>query len=102
MPEPLQSGQVAISELFSAPEPWHFVHCSNLGTIICFVAPEAASSKVISRSYLKSLPLFGPLLLAERKLPPPKKLSKMSSKSKPAPEDIKSEKSKPSKPCPAW
>src|SRR3989338_3836315 len=92
-PEPLQSGQFTMSDSDSAPEPWHFEQDSSLGTMICLVAPAAASSKVISISYLKSAPLLGPLLLLPPNgFPPPKKLSNMLAKSKLEP-DIKSEKS---------
>src|SRR3989338_2874867 len=53
-PAPLQSGQFTMSESDSAPEPWHFEHCSSLGITICLAAPLAASSRAISISYLKS------------------------------------------------
>ena len=40
----MHSGQETISDSDSAPEPLHLLHCSNLGTTICFVTPEAAES----------------------------------------------------------
>src|SRR3989338_3344092 len=99
-PLPLQSGHADMSSGSSAPEPWHFSHSSSLGMPTVLVAPNAASSSSISKSYLKSEPLC---LLLALPPPPPKKFSNMLSKSKPMPpiSDIKSEKSNPPKP-PPW
>src|SRR3989338_597958 len=100
IPLPLQLGQFTMSDSDSAPEPWHFAHCSSLGTTTCFTVPVNASSKSISISYLKSAPLLRVLFLEPKGLPP-KKLSKMLSKSKLFPvSDIKSLKSNPSNPFP--
>src|SRR3989338_1844598 len=96
-PLPLHSSQVTMSFALSAPVPSHLSHSSSLGTFTALVAPKAAFSNSISMSYLKSEPLC--LLLVFP--PPPKKFSKILSKSIPKPpiSDMKSEKSNTENPC---
>ena len=71
-PAPLHVLHVS-SSLSFAPVPSHASHCSSFSKRISFSVPNAASWKVISKSYLKSCPRRS--LLREF---PPKNISKMS------------------------
>src|SRR3989338_3987705 len=83
VPVPEQFWQITTSSGLFAPIPLQSSQVSSLGILISFFTPLAASSKVMSSSYLKSCPLVGLCLL----LPvlPPKNVLNKSSKSNSAP-----------------
>src|SRR3989338_1519597 len=101
-PWPPHSGQSIMSSDVFAPVPPQVGQVSFFGMIISFSTPKAASSSVISISYLRSEPLCALLpLLPPNEPPPPKNLSNISPKSKDAKSESpkpKSEESKPLKP----
>ena len=67
------------------PSPWQVEQVSFLFILIYLSVPKKASSKLISKSYLKSAPFLGPWLDFAEVLPPenppPKKDEKISPKS---------------------
>ena len=69
-PVPWQFGHVTGFVPGFAPLPLQVVHFSFLFITNSFFIPEYASSKVISKSCLKSLPLLGPFLLLLPEEPP--------------------------------
>ena len=68
-----------------APSPWQVEQVSFLVILTYLSVPKNASSKLISKSYLKSAPFLGPLLACLELLPPenppPKNEEKISPKS---------------------
>ena len=84
-PVPPQLGQVLGEVPAAAPVPWQSAQVSICWYSTVFLQPLAASSKEMVRLAWTSLPRRGALGLALRAPPPkpPKKLSKMSVKSKP-------------------
>ena len=80
-PVPWQSGQVWGEVPGFAPLPLHIGQVSQLGTSILVSLPKAASTKLISKLYLKLAPLWERVPLSLLRVLAPKKESKISPKS---------------------
>ena len=61
LPVPRQSGQISGVVPGAQPVPWQSGHCSTFETLISFLQPKAASSKLMVTEARRLSPRFGPL-----------------------------------------